>query len=248
MLQTAAASRIRLGCAPPAHHPPKPLPTATLQERGYSAHGAYSLSKLANIVVSHALAERLRAAASPLTSNCLDPGKPNATGSRAPGSMLCAGAVGSRLLRRLWRAAAAVSGRAALPGGLRVRWGHCDQCRNDSVAGTVNTKMLLAGWGPIGMRVQVRPVSQPASADFPCAWAARLSSVHHGWRAWLCTRTSQDAGDEFTIATDPALEGVSGEYFVGGRPRRAPGPGYDRGVQQRLWRVLEEQTGAVWSV
>jgi hypothetical protein len=58
----------------------------------------------------------------------------------------------------------------------------------------------------------------------------------------------QDAADEFTIATDPALECVSGEYFVGGRPRRAPAPSYERGVQRRLWRVLEEQTGAVWSI
>jgi NAD(P)-dependent dehydrogenase (short-subunit alcohol dehydrogenase family) len=62
------------------------------QERGYSAHGAYSLSKLANICFSHALAKRLQKAGSAITSNSLDPG-------------------------------------------------------------TVNTKMLLAGWGPIGMRV-----------------------------------------------------------------------------------------------
>ena len=63
------------------------------QERGFSPHGAYALSKLCNIMFSSQLASRLAAAGSALTSNSLDPG-------------------------------------------------------------TVNTKMLLAGWGPIGMRLQ----------------------------------------------------------------------------------------------
>jgi NAD(P)-dependent dehydrogenase (short-subunit alcohol dehydrogenase family) len=63
------------------------------QEKGYSAHNAYSLSKLADIMFSIELAERLARAGSPITSNTLDPG-------------------------------------------------------------TVNTKMLFAGWGPIGNRVQ----------------------------------------------------------------------------------------------
>ncbi|PSC75037.1 short chain dehydrogenase reductase family isoform A [Micractinium conductrix] len=63
------------------------------QERGYSAHGAYSLSKLADILFTYEVADRLKTAGSPVTCNCLDPG-------------------------------------------------------------TVNTKMLLAGWGPIGMHIQ----------------------------------------------------------------------------------------------
>lgn len=120
------------------------------QERGYSAHGAYSLSKLADMLFTFGLAARLQAAGSPLTCNCLDPG-------------------------------------------------------------TVNTKMLLAGWGPIGMRLQ-------------------------------------DADDELRAATDPSLARVSGAYFVGGRPARSPAVAYDQEVQARLWGVLEEQTGAVWSV
>lgn len=65
----------------------------TQHEIGYSAHGAYSLSKLANIVFSNALASRLAASGSSITSNALDPG-------------------------------------------------------------TVNTKMLLEGWGPIGISVE----------------------------------------------------------------------------------------------
>ena len=63
------------------------------QEKGYSAHNAYSLSKLADILFSMELAERLAKAGRSVTSNSLDPG-------------------------------------------------------------TVNTKMLYAGWGPIGMSIQ----------------------------------------------------------------------------------------------
>ncbi|KAL4451580.1 hypothetical protein ABPG75_007242 [Micractinium tetrahymenae] len=120
------------------------------QERGYSAHGAYALSKLADILFTYELADRLRAAGSPLTANCLDPG-------------------------------------------------------------TVNTKMLFAGWGPIGMRVQ-------------------------------------DANDEFNAVTDPTLDTVSGAYFVGSRQTRSPAISYDKGVQRRLWGVLEAQTGARWDI
>lgn len=44
------------------------------QERGYSAHDAYSLSKLANILFTFELADRLARAGSAVTCNCLDPG------------------------------------------------------------------------------------------------------------------------------------------------------------------------------
>ncbi|KAI3437668.1 hypothetical protein D9Q98_000118 [Chlorella vulgaris] len=118
------------------------------QERGYSAHDAYSLSKLANILFTFELADRLARAGSAVTCNCLDPG-------------------------------------------------------------TVNTKMLAAGWGNIGIRLQ-------------------------------------DANNEFQVATDPAA--LSAAYFVGGRKTRAPSCCNDAAVRRRLWRVLEEQTGAAWSV
>lgn len=45
-----------------------------LQERGFSAHSAYSLSKLAEQLCTFQLAARLRAAGSAVTCNCLDPG------------------------------------------------------------------------------------------------------------------------------------------------------------------------------
>jgi NAD(P)-dependent dehydrogenase (short-subunit alcohol dehydrogenase family) len=120
------------------------------QEKGYSAHNAYSLSKLADIMFSNELAERLAKAGSPITSNSLDPG-------------------------------------------------------------TVNTKMLYAGWGPIGMRIQ-------------------------------------DANDQFFLATDSSVRDVSGGYFISSKERKAPGPANDVEARRKLWHILQEQTGAQWSI
>lgn len=58
----------------------------------------------------------------------------------------------------------------------------------------------------------------------------------------------QDANYELKAATDPSLAGVSGAYLVGGRESRAPAVAHDAAAQQRLWALLEQQTGAVWSV
>jgi NAD(P)-dependent dehydrogenase (short-subunit alcohol dehydrogenase family) len=67
-----------------------------LQERGYSAHGAYALSKLADIMFSTELAARLQAAGSAVTSNSLDPGDQveavaGAVGCAAPGRPVALG-------------------------------------------------------------------------------------------------------------------------------------------------------------
>ncbi|PSC75038.1 short chain dehydrogenase reductase family isoform B [Micractinium conductrix] len=147
------------------------------QERGYSAHGAYSLSKLADILFTYEVADRLKTAGSPVTCNCLDPG-------------------------------------------------------------TVNTKMLLAGWGPIGMHIQ--PLAAPRGTGAAQPFHAAVV---------CCTASatgSKDANDEYHVATDPALDAVSSAYFVGSRQARSPAVSYDKAVQRRLWGVLEEQTGARW--
>lgn len=68
-----------------------------LQEKGFSAHGSYALSKIAMMAFTAKLAKRLQKHGGP-TVNCLDPG-------------------------------------------------------------TVNTKMLYAGWGQIGMPVSVSPLA-----------------------------------------------------------------------------------------
>lgn len=52
----------------------RPTVPRSPQERGFSSHNAYSLSKLAEQLFTFELADRLRAAGSPLTCNCLDPG------------------------------------------------------------------------------------------------------------------------------------------------------------------------------
>lgn len=59
---------------------------------------------------------------------------------------------------------------------------------------------------------------------------------------------AQDANYELAAATDPTLTSKSGCYFVGGRETRAPAVAYDKQAQQRLWKLLLQQTGAVWSV
>ena len=63
-----------------------------MQERGFSSHASYSLSKLASQFFTKDLSERVKSRG--LTANCLDPG-------------------------------------------------------------TVNTKMLFAGWGPCGISIKV---------------------------------------------------------------------------------------------
>ncbi|CAL8463520.1 g3054 [Coccomyxa elongata] len=112
------------------------------QEKGFSAHNAYSLSKLAMMMFNTELATRL---SPPPTANCLDPG-------------------------------------------------------------TVNTKMLLQGWGPCGIDIE-------------------------------------DANHELYLATSPDVANTTGQYFVSDRPRRMPSIVQDISARQRLWNILEEQSG-----
>ncbi|KAK9837903.1 hypothetical protein WJX74_007474 [Apatococcus lobatus] len=117
------------------------------QEKGFSSHGSYALSKIAMMAFTAKLAKRLQKQGGP-TVNCLDPG-------------------------------------------------------------TVNTKMLEAGWGMCGM---------PVSA----------------------------ANGETFLATDPCVKATTGEYFNGNRVVSMRGEARKTKVQDRLWTILEQQTGAVW--
>eukprot|EP00887_Chlorella_sp_A99_P007787 scaffold20.g7787.t1 len=149
------------------------------QERGFSSHDAYSLSKLCNILFSNQLAARLRATGSQVTSNSLDPG-------------------------------------------------------------TVNTKMLHAGWGSIGMRVE------DADDEFMLATSPAYAGVSGayfvgGRRSHL--RAAEDADAQLRLfrlleeqtgcpfPLGPALAGTAS-----GRPRAAAGVGSQQGSeeQQRL--------------
>ena len=62
--------------------------------------------------------------------------------------------------------------------------------------------------------------------------------------ARLFLRTPEK-GAETTIylASSPEVEGVSGDYFADGKPRRSSREACDADVARRLWRVSEQMTG-----
>jgi NAD(P)-dependent dehydrogenase (short-subunit alcohol dehydrogenase family) len=45
------------------------------------------------------------------------------------------------------------------------------------------------------------------------------------------------------LATNPALTGVTGQYFVDGKPARSPDQSYDEVLQEQLWKASEVLTG-----
>lgn len=53
----------------------------------------------------------------------------------------------------------------------------------------------------------------------------------------------QGAETSVFLAADPAVEGVSGKYFVKRRPRRSSRRSYDLGLARRLWDVSAALTG-----
>lgn len=54
---------------------------------------------------------------------------------------------------------------------------------------------------------------------------------------------ADEADDEYWAATAPELAGKSG-YYVNRRSRKSAPFSYDREAQERLWSILEQQTGA----
>ena len=85
--------------------------------------------------------------------------------------------------------------------------------------GTVNTKMLLAGWGPCGMRV--------GDANDQL-WMLGSPGLKGGPR-----RSEEGGGD-----TPP--------YYVGRHARRSAPQTYDADARATLWAELERLTGAVY--
>lgn len=61
----------------------------------------------------------------------------------------------------------------------------------------------------------------------------------------MCGIDIADADDELWVATAPELERVTGQYFVGKRKRSMPPVVRDASARQRLWTLLEQQTGLV---
>lgn len=154
------------------------------QERGYSAHNAYSLSKLAEQLFTFELADRLRAAGSQVTCNCLDPGEQRGVGSTGHGQSLAACCCGCCCC--CWPGGCAAAQQHRPPG--TQHWHPCPSWQNSTAwaaapscspaPGTVNTKMLSAGWGSIGIPIKVH--SQLVQ-DF--AWTGgRLGGCSCCWR------------------------------------------------------------------
>lgn len=56
----------------------------------------------------------------------------------------------------------------------------------------------------------------------------------------------QAANGETFLATDPSLTATTGEYFNGNKIVSMRGEARKTKVQDRLWSVLEQQTGANW--
>jgi hypothetical protein len=55
------------------------------------------------------------------------------------------------------------------------------------------------------------------------------------------------ANHTYDLATSEALRSASGEYYVGGRVARPPSVAEDAQLQERLWRIWEQQTGATFA-
>lgn len=53
----------------------------------------------------------------------------------------------------------------------------------------------------------------------------------------------EQADDEFYLATHPDVGNISGEYFIRRQISRPPSVARDAAIQQRLLRILEQQTG-----
>lgn len=58
----------------------------------------------------------------------------------------------------------------------------------------------------------------------------------------------QEADDEFWGVADPEVGRVTGKYYVNRKARLSPGVSYDKEMQERLWQLLEEQTGAHYTI
>ena len=59
----------------------------------------------------------------------------------------------------------------------------------------------------------------------------------------MCGIPLEQANDAFMVSADPALGKVTGKYFLGMRDTRMPRDATEAGPRQRLWQMLEQQTG-----
>ena len=65
--------------------------------------------------------------------------------------------------------------------------------------------------------------------------------LYAGWGAFGIPVS--EANNEFYLATSPDVAHITGEYFVNSRVTRPPSIACDVATQERLWKILEQQTG-----
>jgi NAD(P)-dependent dehydrogenase (short-subunit alcohol dehydrogenase family) len=65
------------------------------------------------------------------------------------------------------------------------------------------------------------------------------------WTRLVLASPEVGARTTISLATSPNLAGVTGQYFIDGRPARSPDISYDRHLQNALWQASEELTGPV---
>jgi NAD(P)-dependent dehydrogenase (short-subunit alcohol dehydrogenase family) len=71
----------------------------------------------------------------------------------------------------------------------------------------------------------------------------KLAQVLIGFLRPFFKTPEQGAATSIYLASSPAVEGVSGKYFVNSKERRSSKASYDVAAQQRLWKVSEDLTG-----
>ncbi|XP_038079358.1 dehydrogenase/reductase SDR family member on chromosome X-like [Patiria miniata] len=55
-----------------------------------------------------------------------------------------------------------------------------------------------------------------------------------------------EANSQYIAATDPALDGVTGKYFVDDKDTKSSNLSYDKDLQDKIWDILVKLTGAVF--
>ncbi|KAJ1421298.1 short-chain dehydrogenase-like protein [Ochromonadaceae sp. CCMP2298] len=109
---------------------------------------------------------------------------------------------------------------AALSHELALRVSPPDVLVQSCDPGTVNTKMLLAGWGRCGIDI---------------------SSADHEFE--LVTKEYSFGPDDSTSASAPPAASAHGQYFINSRVSRCCPDVYDAKVREGLWEKLEDITG-----
>lgn len=68
----------------------------------------------------------------------------------------------------------------------------------------------------------------------------------HTLLPWCLPDLSQDAINEYKLATDSSMAKETGKYYVGGRESRPPRAAQDLNTRRRLWKIMTEHTGATY--